>query len=120
VIEGLLEKVPNCPRALSDQFANPAVLQKALQTRGQNIELIQRTKAESDPAVAAASILAREAFVKWLDRQGSELGMLLAKGVSPLVKEHAKQIFQKKGLEGLSVVAKMHFRTSNEIMQAQS
>jgi ribonuclease HIII len=70
VIENLLERVPDCPRAISDQFANPAVLQRALQERGRGIELVQRTKAESDPAVAAASILAREAFVGWLKAHG--------------------------------------------------
>jgi ribonuclease HIII len=120
VIESLLEKVPECPRALSDQFANPALLPKALQTRGRNIELIQRTKAESDPAVAAASILARDAFVKWLDHEGKALGLLLPKGVSQSVKDQARHIFQCMGSEGLSGVAKMHFKTSSEIMQSGS
>ncbi|OAI56303.1 ribonuclease HIII, partial [Verrucomicrobiaceae bacterium SCGC AG-212-N21] len=60
IIENLLLRVPDCPRALSDQFANPKVLQRALQERGKTILLEQRTKAESDPAVAAASIFARE------------------------------------------------------------
>ncbi|HEY2574427.1 MAG TPA: ribonuclease HIII, partial [Verrucomicrobiaceae bacterium] len=54
VIENLLDRVPSCPRALSDQFANPKVLERALQSRGKTIMLEQRTKAESDPAVAAA------------------------------------------------------------------
>ncbi len=120
VIESLLEKVPDCPRALSDQFANPAVLQKALQTRGRNIELIQRTKAESDPAVAAASILARDAFVKWLSQQGPDLGIPLAKGVSAAVKNQARKIFQTQGTEGLSRVAKMHFKTSSEVVMTDS
>lgn len=30
VIEGLAAKVPDCPMALSDQFANPFVLKRAL------------------------------------------------------------------------------------------
>lgn len=54
VIENLLERVPDCPMALSDQFANPRVLQSALLEKGKTIDLQQRTKAESDPAVAAA------------------------------------------------------------------
>lgn len=120
VIESLLEKVPDCPRALSDQFANPTVLQKALQTRGRNIELLQRTKAESDPAVAAASILARDAFVKWLDRQGKELGATLPKGVSASVKEQAKLVFQRLGYEGLSNISKKHFKTTSEVTQLDS
>lgn len=114
-IESLLDKVPDCPRALSDQFANPAVLQKALRTKGRQIELVQRTKAESDPAVAAASILARDVFVKWLDQNSSRYEIDLPKGVSSVVKENARKIFDKAGVEGLGTVAKMHFKTTNEV-----
>jgi ribonuclease HIII len=114
-IESLVEKVPDCPRALSDQFANPTVLQRALRTKGCQIELIQRTKAESDPAVAAASILARDAFVKWLDQNSSRFEIELPKGVSGVVKENARKIFDKAGLPGLSTVAKMHFKTAGEV-----
>ena len=116
VIETLLEKVPSCPRAISDQFANPAVLQRALQTRGRTIELIQRTKAESDPAVAAASILAREGFVRWLDQTSGQVGIDLPKGVSTMVKANAKAVFDRDGIEGLQQVAKMHFKTAQEVM----
>jgi len=114
-IESLVEKVPDCPRALSDQFANPTVLQRALRSKGCQIELIQRTKAESDPAVAAASILARDAFVKWLDQNGSRFGIELPKCVSNVVKENARKIYDKAGREGLSSLAKMHFKTSSEV-----
>ena len=116
VIENLLEKLPSCPRAISDQFANPAVLQRALQTRGRTIELIQRTKAESDPAVAAASILAREGFVRWLDQTSGQVGIDLPKGVSTMVKANAKAVFDRDGIEGLQQVAKMHFKTAQEVM----
>lgn len=115
VIETLLERVPDCPRAVSDQFANPAVLQRALQTRGRSINLVQRTKAESDPAVAAASILARERFVRWLEQTGTNLGVKLSKGVSSLVKAQAKVIFEKSGHAGLGQLAKMHFKTAQEV-----
>lgn len=115
VIENLLERVPGCPRAISDQFANAKVLQRALQERGKGIELIQRTKAESDPAVAAASILARERFVLWLRQTSQALGIDLPKGVSAQVKDNARRLFAKDGLEGLRRVAKMHFKTSQEI-----
>mgnify|MGYP000187340361 CR=1 FL=1 len=114
-IESLVEKVPDCPRALSDQFANPTVLQRALRAKGCQIELIQRTKAESDPAVAAASILARDAFVKWLDQNGSRFEIELPKGVSNVVKENARKIYDKAGRPGLATVAKMHFKTASEV-----
>ena len=116
VIENLLERVPDCPRAISDQFANPAVLQRAMQQRGKNIELIQRTKAESDPAVAAASILAREAFVGWLKSHSQRLGIELPKGVSPSVKQNAAELAVKYGSNILQTLSKMHFRTAGEVL----
>ena len=116
VIENLLERVPGCQRAISDQFANPAVLQRAMQTRGREIELVQRTKAESDPAVAAASILAREAFVSWLKSQGRIFGVELPKGVSPSVKKAAADLLQQHGNNVLPTLCKMHFRTSSEVL----
>ena len=54
-------------RAISDQFAaSKSVIEKALMSGGREIELVQRHKAESDLAVAAASILARDEFVRRL------------------------------------------------------
>ena len=116
VIELLLERVPGCPRALSDQFANPAVLQRALQAKGREIELVQRTKAESDPAVAAASVLAREKFVHWLRDCGNQLGIPLPKGVSPQVKDSARRLVQTRGEGILTQVAKVHFKTTAEVL----
>ena len=115
-IERLLEKRPDCPRAISDQFANPAVLDRALQERGRKIELVQRTKAESDPAVAAASILARDKFVGWLASESRRVGVELPKGVSPAVKEAARQIVGLEGPHSLARYAKMHFKTAGEIL----
>ena len=116
VIENLLERVPSCQRAISDQFANPAVLQRAMQTRGREIELVQRTKAESDPAVAAASILAREAFVRWLKSEGQKFSMELPKGVSAGVKKTAANLVEQHGSNVLQSLCKMHFRTSSEVL----
>ncbi|HEY6069827.1 MAG TPA: ribonuclease HIII, partial [Chthoniobacterales bacterium] len=63
VIENLLTKKPDCPRSLSDQFANSRLIEQSLLRHGQKIEIQQRPRAESDIAVAAASILAREGFI---------------------------------------------------------
>src|SRR6186713_2035219 len=86
-IENLLIKKPECPRALSDQFADRRVIEGALLQHGKKIRLEQRTKAESDLAVAAASIMAREAFIDWLERCGKANGVKLGRGVSEQVKE---------------------------------
>lgn len=120
VIEDLCEQQPTCPRAVSDQFANEAVLKRALMERGKKIELIQRTKAESDFAVAAASILAREKFINWLDEKGTELSITLPRGVSAAVKSAANEVVSKHGREALDNVAKMHFKTAAEIIGLMS
>jgi ribonuclease HIII len=115
VIENLLMKQPDCPRALSDKFADARVIEKSLLQHGRAIRLDQRTKAESDVAVAAASILAREAFIDWLERRGKALGLHLGRGVSAEVKQAARQIVEKKGPAVLQEIAKVHFRTAHEI-----
>ena len=110
IIENMLEKRPGCPRALSDQFANPRELERALQERGRGIVLEQRTKAEADIAVAAASILARERFIDWLRDTGKDLGMKLPRGASLEVQALTKQIRQEKGEAFLREIGKTHFR----------
>ncbi len=115
VIENLLAKRPSCPRALSDKFADARVIERSLLQRGREIHLEQRTKAESDLAVAAASIMAREAFIEWLDRRGKALGLKLGRGVSAQVKATAKAIVEKEGPGALRQLAKVHFRTAHEI-----
>jgi len=115
VIENLLARKPDCPRALSDQFADARVIKQSLLHHGRKIDIQQRPKAESDIAVAAASILAREAFIGWLERRSKELGLRLERGVSASVKEAAKKLVEKSGPQKLREVAKVHFRTAHEI-----
>ncbi|MEI6562584.1 MAG: ribonuclease HIII [Verrucomicrobiota bacterium] len=114
-IENLLEQRPDCPRALSDQFANPALIQRALMAKGQKIQLDQRTKAESDLAVAAASIIARERFIGWLERAGGKHGVTLHRGVSAQVKSVARELVASHGPGILREVAKTHFKTAQEL-----
>ena len=115
VIENLLERKPGCPRSLSDQFADARVINDSLMRHGRNILIEQRPRAESDIAVAAASIMARDGFINWLDRKGKELGRRLERGVSPAVKETGKKLVESNGPEVLQDVAKIHFRTAHEI-----
>jgi len=114
VIENLLAKKPDCPRALSDQFADARVIEQSLLRHGRKINIEQRPKAESDIAVAAASILAREAFINWLERKGKEMGLRLQRGVSAVVKENARKLVEMNGPDALRTVAKVHFRTAHE------
>lgn len=115
VIENLLEIRPDCPRALSDQFANPALIKRALLEKGRAIQLDQRTKAESDVAVAAASILAREGFIDWMRNKSRELQVELPRGASALVKQVGRELIAKHGQEVLCRLAKTHFKTASEL-----
>jgi len=115
VLEKLIPQVPSCPRSLSDQFAKEFVLKKALTGKGLRIEVEQRTKAESDIAVAAASILARERFVEWMEKTSAACGVTLPFGASPAVKKAAESIIKIHGAESLGKVAKLHFKTTKEL-----
>ncbi len=117
VMENLLERQPDCPRALSDQFAHESVLEKALLPRGKKIQLQQRTKGESDIAVAAASILARERFINWLEEASRRLGVVLPRGSSSKeVQTVGVALVAARGQDFLPKVGKMHFRNSYRIL----
>jgi ribonuclease HIII len=115
-IENLCELAPACPRALSDKFANVHVLERSLMERGRKIQLDQRTKAESDFAVAAASILAREKFIDWLEETGADLGVKLPRGASDAVKQTARDLVRDRGAAILTRVAKTHFKTAADVL----
>ncbi len=117
VIENLLNQSarlsPPPVRVVLDQFAaTERTVQSALMQLGRGIEVIQRHKAESDLAVAAASILARHEFVTRLASLGKSLGQTLPKGGGAQVDAVAKTLVQEKGRDVLPKVAKMHFRNS--------
>ncbi|MGJ8656199.1 MAG: ribonuclease HIII [Akkermansiaceae bacterium] len=114
VISSLAEKVPSCPSALSDQFARKELLEGMLarEKSAAHVELTQRTKGESDVAVAAASILAREAFVSWIERASEAGGVVLPLGAGENVILAAREMKERHGGEMLEKVAKMHFKTA--------
>ncbi|MFZ4484445.1 MAG: ribonuclease HIII [Chthoniobacterales bacterium] len=116
VIENLCERKPGCPSALSDQFANPRVLERALMAKGKTIILRQQTKAESDYAVAAASILAREKFIDWLAAAEKRWGAKFPKGASGAVLEAARALVQQHGPDALHTTAKLHFKTTAQAL----
>jgi ribonuclease HIII len=114
-LENLLERVP-CEHAISDQFGNERLILNALQDKGRTIVLEQRTKAESDLAVAAASILARAEFLLRLTRLSNEMGTTLPKGASPAVELAARMVIKKHGQNRLGDVAKLHFKTTQAVL----
>lgn len=114
VIENLLGKC-DAGEVISDKFGNEKIILDALQQRGRSINLQQVTKAEKFIAVAAASILARDAMVKWFNTHSKKYKLKIPKGSSLEVESTAKNILKKYGEEELNRLVKLHFKTSNKI-----
>lgn len=114
-LENLLEKQPDCRKAISDQFARPALVQNALRERARKIKLVQRTKAESDIAVAAASILARAEFVRRIAALEQTYQVKLPKGAGAPVLRAGREIVKDNKADILPKIAKMHFKTAQQI-----
>lgn len=117
-IEDLLSKVPGTPRAVSDQFGPTEQIERALMQKGRAIRLEQRPRAETDPAVAAASILARAAFLRALRDLQTQYGVNLPKGASARVREVAEEMVKKNGPAALLNAAKCHFKTADDVLAA--
>jgi ribonuclease HIII len=115
-LENLLEKVPDCPRAVSDQFGNKRDVLQALLGKGRGVKLEQMHRAEADVAVAAASILARAEFIARLAALGTRCGVALPRGAGPPVDAAARQLVARPGGSAvLPTVAKLHFRTTAKV-----
>jgi ribonuclease HIII len=115
VMENILEK-EHCEYALSDKFGDEKLILNALMARGQKINLEQRVRAESDIAVAAASILARATFVQHILDLQSFYGCKFPKGCNEGVKDAARVFIKQFGKARLKEVCKAHFKTYHEIM----
>lgn len=114
-IEALVQRTA-CRQVIIDQFASEDTVIRALKRKKLEIELTQRHRGESDLVVAAASILAREAFLRGLQNLSEEYGLLLPKGASQLTIKAGKSYVHKFGQEALGKVAKLHFKTTGQVI----
>lgn len=112
-IENLLQSV-SCSKVLSDQFGDETYILNALMEKGKEIKLEQKTRAEVDIAVAAASLLARAEFLNRLTRLSKQWDIDFPKGATKVV-ETGKKFVKKHKLQSLSKVAKVHFKTTRAV-----
>ncbi len=111
--------VKRAPRGLLDQFTKQPLVQRELAKMGvSGFDLQMRTKAEEDPVVAAASVVARAEYVRQMVALSRKFGGPLQKGAGPLVKDQALQIIERFGARQLGEFAKLHFRTAYEVVSA--
>jgi ribonuclease HIII len=115
VIAQLAEANPNCESSLTDQFAaNRDTLEHACRNNKvpASIKIRQQPKAESDIAVAAASVLARAAFLDWFELAGKTLPEKPPLGGGDQATECAKRLCAKFELRKL---VKTHFRNTEKV-----
>jgi ribonuclease HIII len=114
-IENILASI-DCKNAISDQFGDESYIKKALLEKGKSIELLQMPKAEQHTAVAAASVLAREAFLERLAGLSKQFGIDLPKGGgSAQVEEAGRRFIEKYDAPQLNKCAKVHFKTTQKL-----
>jgi ribonuclease HIII len=118
-IKNVIDKIApeKAEAVLIDQFAQPDVFFNYL--KGQELfsadETYLSTKAEGiHLGVAAASILARYAFVKHFDNLSEKAGFLIPKGAGHAVDEACARLIAAKGVEALNEFTKIHFANTEK------
>lgn len=114
----LTKMAPEKPECiLIDQFAERGVYYNYLKNEREIVQesVYFSTKAEQlHVAVATASILARAAFLKEMDRLSEIAGLELMKGASNKVDVQAARIWRKQGEEFLRSITKWHFANTEK------
>lgn len=101
-----------------DQFADTRYMEQKIlaDTRQSGLPIVQFPKAEADIAVAAASVLARDGFLEWLEVHGRQLGRPLPKGASQTVVNTAREMVASHGPDSLREYAKTSFKTMQAVL----
>ena len=115
-IEKLIEK-SGCQEVIIDQFASEWVVLHALKKKKLQPNLTQRHRGEEDLSVAAASILAREAFLQGLKNLSEEAKLTLPKGGGSNTIKIGQIILATLGKEKLLSLCKHHFKNLDAILQ---
>lgn len=118
-IANLIKKTANesCDGILIDQFAEPGVYFNYLKGQANVVRdrVYFSTKAEGvHLSVAAASIIARYAFIKEFEKLSAKAGVELPKGAGAKVDEVAAGLIRSKGETVLKHIAKLHFANTEK------
>ena len=116
-IDNITSKV-SVERAVSDKFGKAELVEAALAKKGNSIHLTQITQGEKVVQVAAASIIARAAFLRAMDSLSEQYGINLPRGAAPAVDQAGRQLVAHHGIEVLEKVAKVHFKNYQRATKA--
>jgi len=111
--EAIRDLVQSGDHVIIDRFAKEGLMEVRLE--GLDISLEQRTKAEEELCVAAASIIAREAFLLAIEELSGEWGVSLHKGAGTPADDSAREFVRSFGAERLGEVAKIHFKNTKRV-----
>ncbi|WP_290771618.1 ribonuclease HIII [Anaerofustis sp.] len=112
-IKNVYKKQP-FKNALIDKFGREEQIRKGLEEL--DLKMIFKPKAEQNIAVAAASILARDALITTMQNMNRHYNFEFPLGANRIVIEKGKDFVNKFGKEELINVCKMHFKTTNDIL----
>lgn len=99
---------------LNQRVNNAPPLQHGTAFTASGIEIKQVTKAERDIAVAAASIIARDAFLMGMETLSEKYEMRLPRGAYQVV-EAGREFVKLHGSDALKNVAKLHFNLTDAV-----
>lgn len=117
-IEDVLRFDLDCPLAISDQFGDKKYIEQALMAKGRTIRLIQTPGGERDVVVAAASILARIEFTKYIEDMRRKYNEEFPLGATN-VEEFGKELVKRHGESILLDTAKVHFVTTERLVPSK-
>lgn len=114
---GLSRKVKLPSFMMVDQFTPEASYYRYLRNQPTVIRGLHfETKSEAKyPAVGAASMIARFAFLQYMDRMEQKYGMKFHKGAGAETDRCAREFVAKYGYEALSQTAKLHFANTAKL-----
>ena len=111
----VLERQPQCQGALIDQFTPSQAILVALKQKFPPVDFRQRPRAEQDVAVAAASVLARAAFLHRMEELSLLAGEELPKGGGSQATAAAQRLADRLGRQSLGDFVKLHFSNYSKI-----
>jgi ribonuclease HIII len=115
VIDELLSKVRS-ETAIVDKVVDETLLLEQLERKGRELKIVQDRRAENHLAIEAASILAKDRLISNLRKIGKQYRVELPKGSAKAAITVAKQLVAAHGIEILGEVAKLHFKTTKEVL----
>lgn len=113
-LSGLMDRISDPDLVIIDKFCEEKRIAHLLPQGDYALQL--RVRGESDPAVAAASILARDAYLKGLDRISEEYGIPAVAGSGRPTDIVARRFTDRFGPDVLYRVAKVHFKNTARVL----